>query len=216
MVTATSKHYSTQEPLSVAFPSDATRGSAPENQTKSSALPWAPPMIIMSASNDELTNLGRCRLRFKLGEETFEYYFQIIKNLKRDLILGLNFQKTFKISQDITDSDNFYLHIRNKIITFSVQSANKKNYICTQECAQIKPKDCKQFRVKGSRNFKSGELYETDFNGNGFPQGVISLQCTFITGAHQKFIHVNLINQGDKTALIPRGQHIRIVLMSEG
>ena len=55
-----------------------------------------PPMVIMSASNDELTNLERCRLRFKLGIETFEYFFQIIENLKRDLILGLNFQKTLK------------------------------------------------------------------------------------------------------------------------
>ena len=173
-------------------------------------------MIIMSASNDELTNLGRCRLCFKLGEETFEYYFQIIKNLKRDLILGLNFQKMFKISQDITDSNDLYLHIRNKIITFSTQSTNKKNYICTQECIQIKPKDWKQFRVKAPRNLKSGELYEIDFNGNGFPEGVIPLTCTFIAGAHQKFIHVNLINQGDETAWIPRGQHIGIVLTSDG
>ena len=173
-------------------------------------------MIITSASNDELTNLGRCRLRFKLGEETFEYYFQIIKNLKRDLILGLNFQKMFKISQDITDSNDLYLHIRNKIITFSTQSTNKKNYICTQECVQIKPKDWKQFRVKAPRNLKSGELYEIDFNGNGFPEGVIPLTCTFIAGAHQKFIHINLINQGDKTAWIPRGQHIGTVMTLEG
>ena len=41
-----------------------------------------PPVIITSASNDELTNLRRCRLHLKLGEEAFEYYFQIIKNLK--------------------------------------------------------------------------------------------------------------------------------------
>ena len=81
---------------------------------------------------------------------------------------------------------------------------------------QIKPKDWKQFRVKAPRNLKSGEFYEIDFNGNGFPQGVIPLQCTFIAGAHQKFIHVNLINQEDKTALIPRGQNIRIVLTLEG
>ena len=81
---------------------------------------------------------------------------------------------------------------------------------------QIKPKDWKQFRVKAPRNFKSGELYKIDFNGNGFPEGVIPLTCTFIAGAHQKFIHVNLINQGDETALIPRGQHIGIILTSEG
>ena len=40
--------------------------------------------------------------------------------------------------------------------------------------------------------------------------------CTFIAGAHQKFIHVNLINQGDETAWIPRGQHIGIVMTLEG
>ena len=79
------------------------------------------PSMIMSASNDELTNLRRCRLRFK-----FEYYFQIIKNLKWDLILGLNFQKTFKILQDVTDTEDLYLHIRNKIVTFSIQSTNRK------------------------------------------------------------------------------------------
>ena len=108
------------------------------------------------------------------------------------------------------------MHIRNKIITFSTQSTNKKNYICTQECVQIKPKNWKQFRVKAPRNLKSRELYEIDFNGNRFPEGVIPLTCTFIAGAHQKFIHVNLINQGDKTAWIPRGQHIGIITTSEG
>ena len=173
-------------------------------------------MIITSASNYKLTNLGRCGLHFKLREETFEYYFQIIKNLKRDLILGLNFQKTFKILQDITDTEDLYLHIRNKIVTFSIQSTNKKNYICTQECMQIKPKDWKQFRVKAPKGLKTGEIYEVDFNRNGFPRGVIPLQCMFIAGAHQKFIHVNRINQRDETVLIPRGQHIGIVLTLEG
>ena len=68
-----------------------------------------PPLLITSASEDELINLGHCRLRFKLGQKLFEYYFQIIKNLKRDLILGLNFQRMFKISQDITDDCEVYL-----------------------------------------------------------------------------------------------------------
>ena len=85
--------------------------------------------MIMSASEDELINLGHCRLRFKLGQKTFEYYFQIIKNLKRDLILGLNFQRTFKISQDITDDSDLYLHIRHNIVTFSIQLKNVNNYI---------------------------------------------------------------------------------------
>ena len=129
-----------------------------------------PPIIIMSASNNELTNLRRCRLCLKLGEETFEYYFQIIRNLKRDLILGLNFQKIFKISQDITDTDDLYLHIRNKIITFSIQSTNSKNYICMQEWLQTKSKDWKQFRVKAPKGLKSREIYEVDFNTKGFPQ----------------------------------------------
>ena len=78
-----------------------------------------PAIIVTSASDDKLINLGRCRLHIKLGEKTFEYYFQILKNLKRDLILGLNFQRTFKISQDIMDDNDLYLHIRRKIVTFS-------------------------------------------------------------------------------------------------
>ena len=41
-----------------------------------------PPIVITSASAEELTNLGRCRLSIKLGPTTFEYYFQVIRNLK--------------------------------------------------------------------------------------------------------------------------------------
>ena len=62
----------------------------------------------------------------------FEYYFQKLKNLKRDLRLGLNFQRTFKISQDITDDNDLYLHIRRKIVTFSQQAKNTTNHIKKQ------------------------------------------------------------------------------------
>ena len=41
-----------------------------------------PAIVVTSASDDKLINLGQCRLRIKLGEKTFEYYFQILKNLK--------------------------------------------------------------------------------------------------------------------------------------
>ena len=41
-----------------------------------------PAIIVTSASDDELINLGRCRLRIKLCKKMFEYYFQILKNLK--------------------------------------------------------------------------------------------------------------------------------------
>ena len=41
-----------------------------------------PAIIVTTASDDELINIGRCRLRIKLGKKTFEYYFQILKNLK--------------------------------------------------------------------------------------------------------------------------------------
>ena len=56
-----------------------------------------PAIIVTLASDDELINLGQCRLHIKLFEKLFEYYFQILKNLKQDLILGLNFQRMFKI-----------------------------------------------------------------------------------------------------------------------
>ena len=151
----------------------------------------------MSASNEELTNL---RLHFKLGAETFEYYFQII--------LGLNFQIMFKISQDATDNEDLYLHIRNRIVTFSFQSINTNNYICTWECVQIKPKDWKQFTVKAPRGLKCGEIYEINFNANGLPKGIIPICEMFIARAHQKFISIALINQWKETVLIPRGQHI--------
>ena len=41
-----------------------------------------PAIIVTSASDDELINLGQYRLHIKLGDKTFEYYFQIIKTLK--------------------------------------------------------------------------------------------------------------------------------------
>ena len=55
-----------------------------------------PPIMINSASNNELVNMGCCRTCLKLEMKIFEYYFQIIKNLKHDLIIGLNFKRTFK------------------------------------------------------------------------------------------------------------------------
>ena len=88
-----------------------------------------PAIVVTSASDDELINLGWCRLCIKLGKKMFEYYFQILKNLKWDLILGINFQRTFKISQDITDDNDLYLHIRRKIVTFSQQAKNTTNHI---------------------------------------------------------------------------------------
>ena len=84
----------------------------------------------------------------------FEYYFQILKNLKRDLILGLNFQRTFKISQDITNDNDLYLHIRRKIVTFSQQAKNTTNHISTHECTQITPQSFKQFQVKAPKGLK--------------------------------------------------------------
>ena len=139
-----------------------------------------PPLLITSASEDELINLGRCRLRFKLGQKSFEYYFQIIKNLKRDLILGLNFQKMFKISQDITDDNDLYLHIRNNIVTFSIQPKNVNNYIKTQECMEIHGRQWKQFHVKAPKGLKGSQVYEIDFNAKGLPKNVIPVLDTFI------------------------------------
>ena len=110
-----------------------------------------PAIVVTTASDDELINLGQCRLRIKLGEKMFEYYFQILKNLKQDLILGLSFQRTFKILQDITDDNDLYLHIRRKIVTFSQQAKNTTNHISTHECTQIKPQSLKQFQGKSPK-----------------------------------------------------------------
>ena len=88
----------------------------------------------------------------------FEYYFQILKNLKQDLILGLNFQRTFKISQDIMDDNDLYLHIWRKIVTFSQQAKNTTNHISTYKCMQIKPQSFKQFQVKAPKGLKNGAV----------------------------------------------------------
>ena len=109
----------------------------------------------------------------------FEYYFQIVKNLKRDLILGLNFQRTFKISQDIKDDNDLYLDIRRKIVTFSQQAKNTTNHISTHECTQIKPQSFKQFQVKAPKGLKNGAVYEIDDNVKGIPDDVIPVLDTF-------------------------------------
>ena len=175
----------------------------------------AGPAIIV-ASDDKLINLGRCRLCVKLGEKMFEYYFQILKNLKQDLILGLNFQRTFKISQDITDDNDLYLHIRRKIVTFSQQAKNTTNHISTHECMQIKPQSFKQFQVKAPKGLKNRAVYEIDYNAKGIPDDVIPVLDTFIAGKRQKFIGITVINQSDDVKWIPQGQYIGTVHLIEG
>ena len=146
----------------------------------------------------------------------FEYYFQILKNLKRDLILGLNFQRTFKILQDITDNNDLYLHIRRKIVTFSQQAKNITNHISTHECTQIKPQSFKQFQVKVPKGLKNGAVYKIDYNTKGIPENVILVLDTFIAGKRQKFIGITVINQSDDIKWIPQGQHIGTVHLIEG
>ena len=158
----------------------------------------------MSASAEKLTNLGQCRLCIKLGPITFKYYFQIIKNLKRGLILGLIFIRTFKISQDITDDNNLYLYIRRKIVAFRQQAKNTTNYRSTHECKQLRPKSFKQFKVKASKGLKGREGYEIDYNAKGIPNDVIPILDTFIARKHQKSITITFINQSDETKWIPR------------
>ena len=175
-----------------------------------------PAIIVTTASDDKLINLGRCRLCIKLGEKTLEYYFRILKNLKQDLILGLNFQRTFKISQDITDDNDLYLHIRRKIVTFSQQAKNTKNHINTHKYMQIKAQSFKQFQVKAPKGLKNGAVYEIDYNTKGIPENVIPVLDIFIAGKHQKFIGITVINQSDDIKWIPQGQHIGTVHLIEG
>ena len=175
-----------------------------------------PAIVVTSASDDELINLRQCRLHIKLGEKTFEYYFQILKNLKQDLILGLNFQRMFKILQDIMDDNDLYLHIRRKIVTFSQQAKNTTNHISTHECTQIKPQSFKQFQVKAPKGLKNGAVYEIDYNTKGIPENVIPVLDTFVVGKCQKFIGITVINQSDEVKWIPQGQHISTVHLIEG
>ena len=146
----------------------------------------------------------------------FEYYFHILKNLKQDLILVLNFQRTFKISQDIMDDNNLYLHIRRKIVTFSQQAKNTTNHISTHKCMQIKPHSFKQFQVKAPKGLKNRAVYEIDYNAKGILDDVIPVLDTFIVEKCQKFIGITVINQSDNVKWIPQGQHISTIHLIEG
>ena len=122
----------------------------------------------------------------------------------------------FKISQDITDDNNLYLHIRRKSITFSQQVKYTTNHISTHECMQIKPQSFKQFQVKAPKGLKNGALYKIDYNAKGIPENVIPVLDTFIAGKCQKFIGITVINQSDDVKWIPQGQHIGTVHLIEG
>ena len=106
----------------------------------------------------------------------------------------------FKISQDITDDNDLYLHIWRKIVTFSQQAKNTTNHISTHECKQIKPQSFNQFQVKAPKGLQNGAVYEIDF---------IVEKC-------QKFIRITVINQSDDIKWIPHGQHISTVHLIEG
>ena len=175
-----------------------------------------PAIIVTTASDDELINLGQCRLCIKLDKKMFEYYFQILKNLKQNLMLGLNFQRMFKISQDIMDDNDLYLRIRRKTVTFSQQAKNTTNHISTHECMQIKPQSFKQFQVKAPKGLKKGAVYEIDYNAKRIPGNEILVLDTFIVGKCQKFIGITVINQSDNVKWIPQGQHIGTVHLIEG
>ena len=122
----------------------------------------------------------------------------------------------FKISQDIMDDNDLYLHIRRKIITFSQQVRNTTNHISTHECTQIKPQSFKHYQVKAPKGLKNGAVYEIDYNAKGIPENVIPVLDTFIVGKCQKFIGITIINQSDDVKWIPQGQHIGTVHLVEG
>ena len=122
----------------------------------------------------------------------------------------------FKISQDIVDDNNLYLHISRKIVTFSQQAKNTTNHISTHECMQIKPQSFKQFQVKAPKGLKNGAVYEIDYNGKEIPDNIIPVLDIFIVGKCQKFIGITVINQSDEVKWIPQGQHMVTVHLIEG
>ena len=136
--------------------------------------------------------------------------------MKQDLILGLNFQRTFKILQDITDDNDLYLHIRRKIVAFSQQANNVTNHISTRECTQLKPKSFKQFEVKAHKGLKNRAVYEIDYSTKGIPDDIIPMLDTFIIRKHQKSIGIMLINQSDEIKWISQGQYIGTVHLANG
>ena len=70
--------------------------------------------------------------------------------------------------------------------------------------------------MKALKALKNGAVYEIDYNTQGIPENVIPVLDTFITGKHQKFIGITVINQSDEVKWIPQGQHIGTVHLVEG
>ena len=122
----------------------------------------------------------------------------------------------FKISQDIMDDNDLYLHIRRKIVAFSQQANNVTNHISTYECKQLKPKSFKQFEVKAPKGLKNRVVYEINYNAKGILDDIIPILDTFIARKHPKSIGITLINQSDEIKWIPQGQHIGTVHLMKG
>ena len=114
------------------------------------------------------------------------------------------------------DDNDLYLHKGRKIVSFSQQAKNTTNHISTHECTQIKPQSFRQFQGKALKGLKNGAVYKIDYNTKGIPENLIPILDTFITGKHQKFIGITVINQSDEVKWIPQGQHIGTVHLIEG
>ena len=66
-------------------------------------------ITVMSASWSNLQWIGMTTCNFTLSQNPFSYEFILCKNLKRSLILGLDFLKTHEIGTNLPDTGKIYI-----------------------------------------------------------------------------------------------------------
>ena len=80
---------------------------------------------VRSASGSDLQALGVTRCPFQLGGKSYEYDFIICRNLKRPMILGIDFLRNNRIGTDWSDKGHFVLRQSKNILVESIETVEK-------------------------------------------------------------------------------------------
>ncbi len=87
---------------------------------------------IVGVTGHDLVSLGQVKLKFGIGKIQLVYYFEVIRNLRKTMILGANFYEDFEAVLDYQDKT---IRIGKEIILLQDKNSVSKQ---TFECALVK------------------------------------------------------------------------------
>ena len=183
--------------------------------TKEKAITRAgPPIRLTQANGQPLLNLGQVQLKFKIGSQSFTYWFQIVRGLKQNMIIGLNLMKKYKLTQDFDKSGNQYLCIGNKIVTPSTESTVLKSHCSTALSVNVTPCTATCIRLKTTTPIQPDRCYK--IVPTNLPDGLTPLNYIhYTTGKSPKEILLPVINMTDHKIRIERSSLVGYVQVVE-